>query len=103
MSVETSTVPSGLEAANKKAAAGTFARVAKYTLSRVATLFLTVVVGVFLTIMIANMGGYVDTIMRGEIRERISMQMLANPAASTMSPAQRDKMVLDKIAQEEER
>jgi len=103
MSVETSTAPSGIEASNKKAASSTFTRVAKYTLARVVTLFLTVVVGVFLTIMIANMGGYVDTIMRGEIRERVTMQMLASPAISNMAPEQRDRMVLDKIAQEEER
>jgi peptide/nickel transport system permease protein len=103
MSVEAPVVQPVIDSANKKAAAGTFARVAKYTLARIVTLFLTVIVGIFLTIMIANMGGYVDTIMRGEIRERITMQMLANPAASNMSPDERNQLVLDRIAQEEDR
>ena len=46
----------------------TFGRVIKYALVRLATLAVTVIIGIYLTILIANMGGYVDTIMRNGIR-----------------------------------
>ena len=45
-------------------------RVAKYTALRLVTMAITVTIGVYLTILIANMGGYVDTIMRNEIRDK---------------------------------
>ena len=81
----------------------TFTRVARYTLVRLITLFFTIVVGVYLTIMIANMGGYVDQIMRGEIKERVTMSVVMNPANKNMDPDIRNKLVNEKIAQEEER
>lgn len=87
----------------KKSGSSTFERVAKFTAVRLVTLFITVVIGVYLTIMIANMGGYVDQIMRGEIRERITMQIVANPANKNLDPEARNKLVVDKIALEEKR
>jgi peptide/nickel transport system permease protein len=53
--------------------------------------------------MIANMGGYVDQIMRGEIKERVTMAIVMNPANKNMDPDIRNKLVNEKIAQEEER
>jgi peptide/nickel transport system permease protein len=53
----------------------TFSRVARYTIVRLVMLFVTVVIGIYLTILVANMGGYVDNIRRGEIRSQISMQI----------------------------
>ena len=50
---------------------GTSSRIAKYTLSRMVVLFLTVVVAVWVTIFIANMGGYVDEIVRDRIDKAI--------------------------------
>jgi peptide/nickel transport system permease protein len=58
----------------------TLTRVLKYMGVRLVTLFLTVVVGIFLTIMIANMGGYVDEIRRGEIRENVSQMANTTPS-----------------------
>jgi len=40
----------------------------RYTLMRGFALIVVVAVGVYLTVMIANMGGYVDEIRKGEIR-----------------------------------
>ena len=54
-----------------KIASGPFARVGKYMVSRIVVLFLTVVVAVWLTIFIANMGGFVDEIVRGRIDQAI--------------------------------
>lgn len=81
----------------------TFARVSRYVIVRLLTLLATVVVGVYLTIMIANMGGYVDTIMRNEIRDRITQAIAANPNARQMDPAVRQQLIKDQIAVEEER
>jgi len=58
----------------------TLVRVSRYVVVRLATLFVTVVIGIYLTIMIANMGGFVDTIMRGEIRDRVTQSIINNPA-----------------------
>lgn len=80
-----------------------FLRVSRYVAVRLITLFITVVVGVYLTIMIANMGGYVDQIMKGEIRERVTQSVIANPSIQQMAPDVRQKMIQERIAAEEER
>lgn len=87
----------------KSATAGTLERIAKYSAIRLLTLFVTVVIGVYMTIMIANMGGYVDQIMRGEIRERVTLQVVMNPANKNMDPETRNKLVQERVAIEEKR
>ena len=81
----------------------TLIRVSRYIVVRLLTLFVTVVVGIYLTIMIANMGGFVDTIMRGEIRERVTQTIINSPSAKQMEPSVREKLIKDRIAAEEER
>jgi peptide/nickel transport system permease protein len=61
------------------------------------------VIGVYLTIMIANMGGFVDTIMKGEIRDRVTQAIASNPNSRQMEPEIRRKLIDDTIAQEEKR
>jgi len=100
---ESTTTAESLTKLIKKSSTSTFARIFRYTISRLTTLFLTVVVGVYLTIMIANMGGYVDTIMRAEIRERITQGVLVNKAYQDMAPETRKKIAEDLIAVEEKR
>ncbi len=85
MATETDSMQS-ISTAKKKAWVGTITRVAKYTLMRVGTMAVTVVVGVYLTILIANMGGYVDEIMRGNIRENIAMTLRNQPSYQELSP-----------------
>src|ERR1044072_8225452 len=81
----------------------TFTRVARYVVVRLLTLFVTVVIAIYLTIMIANMGGYVDRIMRGEIRDHITQSIGLNPAMQKMDPTARKKLIDETIAQEEKR
>jgi peptide/nickel transport system permease protein len=81
----------------------TFVRVSRYILMRLLTLFVTVVIGIYLTILIANMGGYVDTIMRGEIHDRVTGSILGNAAFLKMAPEVRQKLIDERIAAEEER
>jgi peptide/nickel transport system permease protein len=81
----------------------TLNRVLKYSLVRVIALFATVVVGVYLTILIANMGGYVDDIKRGQIREQISIAIGLDPASRTLTAAQRNELVESLVRTEEQR
>ncbi|MEO8355646.1 MAG: ABC transporter permease [Chloroflexota bacterium] len=82
---------------------GTFRRVSRYVILRLMTLFVTVVIGVYLTILIANMGGFVDKIMKGEIRDRVTQTIINSPSAQSMDPDVRQKLIQETIASEEER
>ena len=84
---------------------GPFIRVAKYTGMRIVVLFITVVIGIYLVILVANMGGYVDEIRRGAIREQISMQiyMSRDPVLMALNAQQKNQMVSDQVAIEERR
>lgn len=87
----------------KRKSESAFVRVVKYSGVRLISLFVTVVIGIYLTIMIANMGGYVDQMMKAEIQERITMQIAANPAYKQMDPATKNKLTQEKIQSEIER
>lgn len=87
----------------KKASGSAIGRIARYSIMRLLTLFVTVVIAIYLTIMIANMGGYVDTIMRSEIRERINQTVLTGKIYQDMAPEARKKIAEDLIAIEERR
>jgi peptide/nickel transport system permease protein len=87
----------------RSAAAGTFARVMRYTAVRTLVLFVTVVISIYLTIVIANMGGYVDTIIKGEIVENITLKAAGDPRMKLMTPDARAKLIQDEIALAEKR
>lgn len=90
-------------AISRKARASTINRVLRYTGMRLLTLSITVVLGVYLTILIANMGGYLDQIRRGEIREGVQARMLADPTLRNLPPEARQKRMEDLIRLEEKR
>ena len=81
----------------------TLSRVMKYSGVRLLSLFITVVIGIYLTIMIANMGGYVDQMMKAEIQERITMQISQNQAFKNMDSATKSKLTQEKIQSEIDR
>jgi peptide/nickel transport system permease protein len=81
----------------------TFGRVFWYVALRLLTLFATVVVGIYLTIMIANMGGYVDNIMRSQIREKVNTQLNSSLTFKLLESDKRKAMVNEQIALEEQR
>ncbi|HVM72284.1 MAG TPA: ABC transporter permease [Anaerolineales bacterium] len=103
MAVEVQAAPGVQQKAKKQRSASTFGRVGRYTLTRLFTLFVTVVVGVYLTIMIANMGGYVDKIMKAEIRENTTMAFMSNKGYQKMSTDERAKLLEATITQQENR
>jgi peptide/nickel transport system permease protein len=92
-----------IEDVNKKAAANSIQRIARFTLVRLVSLVITVIIGVYLTILIANMGGKVDEIMQGEIRERITLTVTMNPANQNLSTEVRNRLIQAEIANEEKR
>jgi peptide/nickel transport system permease protein len=91
--------------AGPKAASSTLVRVAKFTAVRIIVLFLTVVVGVYLAIMAANMGGYVDEIRKGMIREAISVDVFNDQSAEMrrLSPEEKKALIEERVALEEHR
>jgi peptide/nickel transport system permease protein len=72
-----------------KSTSSTFVRVMRYMGVRLVTLFLTVFVGVYLTVLIANMGGYVDQIQRGQIRESVQERARNDPSFKSLSAEER--------------
>jgi len=84
----------------QKKTASPFLRMIRYSLVRLLSLVFSVVVAVFLTILIANMGGYVDKIRMGEIRESVTQAARANPANRALSPEQFKALVDDLVYQE---
>ena len=51
----------------------------KYVTKKVIVSFLIVVIATYLTVVIANMGGHVDEIVRGELEVAISQQFRQDP------------------------
>lgn len=94
-----------VKAPPKKASWGssTFIRIVKYTALRLVTMAFTVTIGVYLTILIANMGGYVDIMMRNEITDNITQAIMANKTYQNFTPETKQKLVDEKIASEIER
>jgi len=60
----------------------------KYILKRGIILFLTVTIAVYITILIANMGGYVDEIIKSDLYLSISQSIRQNPVYKTMNDTQ---------------
>lgn len=94
---------SGSATEKKSSNSNTLVRVARYTGVRLITLFVTIVIGIYLTIVIANMGGYVDSIMRSEIRERVTQMVMSNPANKNMANETKRKLTEEMIQLQEKR
>jgi peptide/nickel transport system permease protein len=101
--VTSETAPQGVDERVPSATTSTLSRVAKYTGVRLIGLFFTVVIGVYLTVLIANMGGYVDDIRRGEIREAVSLQIRSDPALQKLDADTRMQYMAEQVALQEKR
>ena len=82
---------------------GAVTRIARYTVMRVLMLIVTVAISIILTIMIANMGGHVDNIMRGEIRERLAVSLLNDENYQSLPSEEKASFFEKKVLQEEDR
>jgi peptide/nickel transport system permease protein len=104
MATEPLAAPASSSPVSRKAFGNsTFMRMVKYVALKLVTMAFTVTIGVYLTIMIANMGGYVDTIMRNEIRDETTQSMIANPANRNLDRDVLQKLIQEKIASQEKR
>ena len=88
-------------AAKKKPSA--WLRLARYTGIKLIALVFSITVGLYLTILVANMGGYVDEIMKGQIRERISLAVSMDPEMKLLTQAERIEKIEAQVALEEKR
>jgi peptide/nickel transport system permease protein len=87
----------------KSTAGDTLTRLVRFMAFRVLMMIITVIIGIYTTIMIANMGGYVDTIMRNNIRENTVTRVAAMTAKNPISLDARKALVESLIANEEKR
>jgi hypothetical protein len=88
------TMPIQGEAAESGSRGGTLAKLARFSFTRLVILMLTVTVGVYLTVLIANMGGYVDEIRKGAIREQVSVQIFQDKSAEIRALSSQEKQAL---------
>jgi len=56
----------------------------QYLMKRIVILFIVILVAVYITIFIANMGGYVDEIIKSDLYMSISMKFKSNPQYSSL-------------------
>ncbi|MCA9873653.1 MAG: ABC transporter permease [Anaerolineales bacterium] len=94
---------SSIEASSRKARRQAVTRLLRYMAGRLIALFFTVVAGVYVTVLVANMGGYVDEIRRGQIRENILLSTSADPVFVRMPEEERTAIIEERIRLEEER
>lgn len=99
----TSETPETTPVKIESAASSTLKRLVRFMSFRVLMLVVTIVIAVYTTILIANMGGYVDTIMRNDIKERINMQVAAMTANKPITTEARKAMAEEMIALEVKR
>ena len=99
------TMPVESDPVETQSGGGTFVKLARYTFTRLVILAITVTIGIYLTVLIANMGGYVDEIRKGAIREQIAFQIFADQSAEMRALSADEKRVLveDRVAIEEKR
>jgi peptide/nickel transport system permease protein len=103
MATSTSSMPPPAPAeVQTRAARNSMMQLLRYTGIRLVALFFTVLVGIYLTILIANMGGHVDNIRRGQIRESVSL-IAMDPEIRQLPQSERQALIEGLIAIEEER
>jgi peptide/nickel transport system permease protein len=94
--------PGARSEAQRRTSSSTFSRVAKYAAFRIVVLFFTVVAGVYLTILIANMGGYVDEMRRGAIREQVALMIQADQSFQDLPREVRNERMEEMVRIQEE-
>ena len=91
------TTPIAKKVKKTNAALQTLDRVARYTVVRLISMSITVTIGLYLTILIANMGGYIDTIRLAQVREDITARINGNSANRNLSTDVRTNLIQEQI------
>jgi peptide/nickel transport system permease protein len=97
------TVDTGIEPVAQQKSPNNFLKLLRYTVIKLFTLFIAVAIGMYLTILIAQMGGYVDEIIKGQIRESISISVSQNPELKFLNAQERSDLIDELVRVEEER
>lgn len=87
-----------VDSESKKARNQGIIRLVRYTAVRLVALFFTIVVGVYLTVLIANMGGYVDEIRRGQIQEQVAIAISLDPDLQRLPTEERNQRIAEQTA-----
>lgn len=64
----------------------------KFVIRRIIIIYIVVMVAIYLTIIIANLGGYVDEIIKSELQIQIRMQLRADPEYRMLPPKELEKL-----------
>jgi peptide/nickel transport system permease protein len=92
-----------VEEEERKARKQALIRLLRYSALKLVALFFTVAAGVYITVLVANMGGYVDEIRRGQIRETVALSLTTNREFQQMPQEQRESVMAEQIAIQERR
>lgn len=93
MTEGSTTVDTGVEPVAQQKAPNNFLKLLRYTVIKLFTLFIAVAIGMYLTILIAQMGGYVDEIIKGQLRESVSISVTLNPENKSLTAQQRADLI----------
>ncbi len=81
----------------------TIVRILRFAGGRLLMLAGSVVIGVYLAVLIANMGGHVDEIRRGQIREGVAIMVSLDQEFRQQPQEQRQAMIEEMVRIEEQR
>ncbi len=73
---------------------------AKYLAKRAVIIGLTLIIAVYITILIANMGGYVDEIIKSDLTFRITTAIRQNPQYKTLPQEEIEKLINETLNNE---
>jgi len=69
----------------------------RYLAKRGVLLIVTLIIAVYLTVVIANLGGYVDKIVKDQIERDVTQQLARNPSFQRLPPAKQEAMIKQRI------
>jgi len=67
-----------------------------WIVKRAIVLYLTVVLAIYITIIVANMGGYIDNIIKAQLLEDITYQVKRDPEYKYLPPEEQDRIIKEK-------
>lgn len=68
---------------------------AKFIVKRAISVYIVVVISIYFTIILANMGGYVDEIIKTQLLEALTYQFKRNPEYQGLPPEELDRLIQD--------
>lgn len=93
--------PQGGTEETKKLTSSGLTRFLRFAGMRIVTQAITVVLAVYISIVIANMGGQLDEIRKGMIRENIAMFIGFNEQVQQMTPKEKSAFIDEMVALQE--